>query len=69
MGNCHGGLDTIVATVIMVVLVVLLLIMGVAGLSRDSGQTLNQSVANVTDAQNNTQVTLGTNGVIHSSDM
>lgn len=65
MKKCRGGLDTIVATVIMVVLVVLVIITSVMGLSKQSGQTLNQSVAGVTETQENTQVTKETNGIIH----
>ena len=56
MKKCHGGLDTIMATVMMVVLVVFVIITAVLRLTRDSGSTLNQSVGIVSDVQNNTQV-------------
>lgn len=65
MKKYHGGIDTIVATVIMVVLVVLIIVMTVIDMTRESGQTINQAVTEVVEAQNNTQMTSATNGVMH----
>ena len=56
MKKCNGGLDTIIATVVMVALVVAVLIGSVVGLSRQSGSTINKSVEGITDVQQNTQV-------------
>jgi len=67
MKKCHGGLDTIVATVLMVVIVVLHVATSVVGLSRDTGTTMNQSVKAVEEAQNNSQV-LGNGGTIKFND-
>ena len=60
MKKCHGGLDTIVATVLMVLLVVLLIATSVVKLSRDTGNIMHHSVDTVAEVQNS-QVT-GTGG-------
>ena len=67
MKKCHGGLDTIVATVLMVLLVVLLIATSVVGLSRDTGDIMHHAVDTVADAQTNSQVS-ASGGTVFSFD-
>jgi len=57
MKKCYGGIEAIVATVVLVALVILVIITSIIGLSQQSGQTINQSVTGIVDAQHNIQVT------------
>ena len=62
MKKCHGGLETIVAIVLMVLLVVLLLATSVVGLSHDAGNIMHHAVDTVADVQNS-QIS-GTGGTV-----
>ena len=59
MKKCNGGLEVIIATVVMIVLVVAILIGSVAGLSTQSGNTINRTVEGIVDSQDRIQVTVG----------
>lgn len=63
MRKCRGGFDTIIATVVMVVLVIAIILGSVIGLSREAGNTVHNSVENITGAQTN----IGVSGVNSST--
>ena len=57
MKKCHGGIEAIVATVMLVALVILVIINSIMGLSQESGDTINDAVTGIVDSQNTIQVT------------
>jgi len=57
MKKCHGGVEGIIATVILVTLVILVIATSIVGLGEQSGNTVNQAVTGIVDSQHTLQVT------------
>ena len=56
MKKYHGGIEAIVATVVLVSLVILVIATSIMGISQNSGDTINNAVTGIVDSQHTIQV-------------